>query len=76
MGNNKLNSTQLNTDMIVTFTKRVQIQLRSVNHLVILWVSCLLIPSVNNSKKHIRDLSFIRGGGGLVQLGGGSLNFM
>ena len=28
-----------NTNLIVTFTKRVQIQLRSVNHLVILWVS-------------------------------------
>ena len=28
-----------NINMIVTFTKRLQIQLRSVNHLVILWVS-------------------------------------
>ena len=26
-------------NMIVTFTKRIQIQLMSVNHLVILWVS-------------------------------------
>ena len=39
-----------NINTIVTFTKRVQIQLRSVNHLVILWVMLCLHSSVYQGK--------------------------
>ena len=35
----------------------------------------LLIPSVNNSKKHIRDLSFIRGEGRAGAVGGRVIKF-
>ena len=44
-----------NINMIVTFTKRLQIQLRSVNHLVILWVSSF------QALTKVKDTSFTSG---------------